>query len=104
MAHAQCALCAAGGPHLPLSHAPQQNPPPQTTAGEQYDLVLSSGFLAFANHSGFLQAVEEVRRCSSMAALQTAWHAAWRWCAFHAATTWCELTTLPATSKTFRRA
>ena len=29
-------------------------------ANERYDLVLSSGFLAFANHSGFLQAVEEV--------------------------------------------
>ncbi|GBF93910.1 hypothetical protein Rsub_06159 [Raphidocelis subcapitata] len=27
--------------------------------GDQYDVVLSSGFLAFANHSGFLQAVEE---------------------------------------------
>ncbi|KAI8469843.1 MAG: acyl transferase/acyl hydrolase/lysophospholipase [Monoraphidium minutum] len=27
--------------------------------GESYDVVLSSGFLAFANHSGFLQAVEE---------------------------------------------
>jgi hypothetical protein len=27
------------------------------------DVVLSSGFLAFANHSGFLEAVEEVRRC-----------------------------------------
>lgn len=33
----------------------------QQTTGEQYDVVLSSGFLAFANHSGFLQAVEEVR-------------------------------------------
>lgn len=29
------------------------------SAGDQYDVVLSSGFLAFANHSGFLQAVEE---------------------------------------------
>ena len=29
-------------------------------AETQYDVVLSSGFLAFANHSGFLQAVEEV--------------------------------------------
>lgn len=29
-----------------------------------YDLVLSSGFLAFANHAGFLQAVDEVsQRC-----------------------------------------
>jgi hypothetical protein len=34
---------------------------PFTGAGEPvYDLVLSSGFLAFANHSGFLAAVEEV--------------------------------------------
>jgi hypothetical protein len=30
-------------------------------SGETLDVVLSSGFLAFANHSGFLQAVEEVR-------------------------------------------
>lgn len=29
-------------------------------AGPKYDLVLSSGFLAFAAHSGFLKAVEEV--------------------------------------------
>lgn len=28
--------------------------------GVKYDLVLSSGFLAFANHCGFLQAVEDV--------------------------------------------
>lgn len=28
--------------------------------GSGYDVVLSSGFLAFANHTGFLQAVEEV--------------------------------------------
>ncbi|KAL4423328.1 hypothetical protein ABPG77_006123 [Micractinium sp. CCAP 211/92] len=28
--------------------------------GVKYDLVLSSGFLAFANHSGFLQAVDDV--------------------------------------------
>uniref|UniRef100_A0A7S0WPM6 Patatin n=1 Tax=Chlamydomonas leiostraca TaxID=1034604 RepID=A0A7S0WPM6_9CHLO len=28
-------------------------------SGEKVDLILSSGFLAFANHSGFLQAVEE---------------------------------------------
>ncbi|DBA83715.1 TPA: hypothetical protein ACH3X1_006252 [Trebouxia sp. C0004] len=28
--------------------------------GPKYDLVLSSGFLAFASHSGFLKAVEEV--------------------------------------------
>lgn len=27
--------------------------------GEAHDLVLSSGFLAFAGHSGFLQAVED---------------------------------------------
>jgi len=27
--------------------------------GKSYDLILSSGFLAFANHSGFLAAVEE---------------------------------------------
>lgn len=27
--------------------------------GDQFDVVLSSGFLAFAHHSGFLQAVEE---------------------------------------------
>jgi hypothetical protein len=31
-----------------------------TCAGESHDVVLSSGFLAFAQHSGFLQAVEEV--------------------------------------------
>ena len=30
------------------------------TAGPKYDIVLSSGFLAFASHSGFLKAVEEV--------------------------------------------
>jgi hypothetical protein len=29
-------------------------------AGVKFDVVLSSGFLAFAHHSGFLQAVEEV--------------------------------------------
>ena len=29
-------------------------------AGPKHDLVLSSGFLAFAAHSGFLKAVEEV--------------------------------------------
>ena len=29
-------------------------------SGPKYDLVLSSGFLAFAAHSGFLKAVEEV--------------------------------------------
>ena len=33
-------------------------------AGPKYDLVLSSGFLAFASHSGFLKAVEEVTLCS----------------------------------------
>lgn len=32
-----------------------------TGAQESHDVVLSSGFLAFAQHSGFLQAVEEVR-------------------------------------------
>ena len=30
-------------------------------SGPKFDLVLSSGFLAFAAHSGFLKAVEEVR-------------------------------------------
>ncbi|KAL6757388.1 acyl transferase/acyl hydrolase/lysophospholipase [Haematococcus lacustris] len=30
-----------------------------STGSQPFDLVLSSGFLAFANHSGFLQAVEE---------------------------------------------
>lgn len=29
-------------------------------AGARVDLVLSSGFLAFASHSGFLQAVQQV--------------------------------------------
>lgn len=31
------------------------------TADVHCDLILSSGFLAFANHSGFLKAVEKVR-------------------------------------------
>jgi predicted acylesterase/phospholipase RssA len=35
-------------------------PPPVLAAGTKYDLVLSSGFLAFANHCGFLQAVDDV--------------------------------------------
>jgi len=35
------------------------------STGGEYDVVLSSGFLAFANHSGFLQAVEEVRSRSA---------------------------------------
>ena len=30
-------------------------------AGPKFDIVLSSGFLAFASHSGFLKAVEEAR-------------------------------------------
>jgi hypothetical protein len=33
----------------------------RAAADNKYDVVLSSGFLAFANHSGFLQAVDEVR-------------------------------------------
>lgn len=33
-------------------------------AAGSHDVVLSSGFLAFAQHSGFLQAVEEVRSSS----------------------------------------
>lgn len=32
---------------------------PTSAQDDAYDLVLSSGFLAFAHHSGFLQAVEE---------------------------------------------
>ena len=44
-----------------LSYVRPSRVPSSTTAGEPvYDLVLSSGFLAFANHSGFLAAVEEV--------------------------------------------
>lgn len=35
-------------------------------SGPKYDLVLSSGFLAFAAHSGFLKAVEEVSVASSV--------------------------------------
>jgi hypothetical protein len=31
-----------------------------TGEGRQVDVVLSSGFLSFANHAGFLKAVEEV--------------------------------------------
>ena len=36
--------------------------PPRLPAGDPhgYDLVLSSGFLSFANHAGFLQAVDDV--------------------------------------------
>lgn len=37
-------------------------------AGPKYDIVLSSGFLAFASHSGFLKAVEEVKQRSLLAA------------------------------------
>jgi hypothetical protein len=42
------------------AHAGAPSAPHPQPAGESYDVVLSSGFLAFANHSGFLQAVEEV--------------------------------------------
>lgn len=47
----------------PLERRPARAPSPgrRRAAGDTYDVVLSSGFLAFANHSGFLQAVEEVR-------------------------------------------
>eukprot|EP00884_Botryococcus_braunii_P005983 jgi/Botrbrau1/15386/Bobra.43_2s0014.1 len=43
----------------PLLGAPQYPAFRRPFTGRPCDLVLSSGFLAFANHAGFLQAVEE---------------------------------------------
>lgn len=60
--HRRRACCAAGaaGAARPAAFAPPTctpAPPPLTDyPGVKYDLVLSSGFLAFANHCGFLQA------------------------------------------------
>jgi hypothetical protein len=62
------ARAAAGRPAAPrCARWRERRRPPclfPTPAGDSYDVVLSSGFLAFANHSGFLQAVEEVRRAA----------------------------------------
>lgn len=49
----------------PIGAPPNAHDQPERSAcadDEPVDLVLSSGFLSFANHTGFLKAVQEVRR------------------------------------------
>ena len=51
---------APAAPVAAAAAAAPNNGAAAATSSEGYDLVLSSGFLAFALHAGFLQAVEDV--------------------------------------------
>lgn len=78
-AHAETRTAPAPAPASPPSATPTTPPAP-------FDVILSSGFLAFAAHSGFLQAVEDARLTvgavvgTSAGALTGA-----LWCAGHSA-------------------